>query len=281
MHRPVSTIIPAHNEAAYIDACLDALLQSRWPLRVAAPQIIVVANGCGDDTAAIAQGFAVRFADIGWSLQVIDTEIGGKPNALNLGDGAATGDIRIYLDADVTVSPDLVAQLAQSLDRAAPAYAGGEPVVTAPPRGLARAYARFWSGLPFVTQDVPGFGLFAVNRAGRNRWGDFPDVISDDTFVRLNFTPAERVRVSASYCWPIVSGLKQLIQVRRRQDRGVAEIGAQYPDLLRNGSQDRPGLAGLLWRLLRDPVGFATYAGVSLAVRLPILKSQSGWSRGR
>jgi len=273
----VSVILPASNEAALIGACLRALGASRWPHRDPV-EVIVIANGCRDDTADRARAEAHGFAERGWSLQVIERTRGGKTGALNAGDAAARGAVRFYLDADVTVSPDLLAQIHTALDTEAPRYASGRVGISA--RGwLSRGYARIWRQVPFMAQCVPGCGIFAVNAAGRARWGAFPDIISDDTFVRLTFAPAERLAVPAPYDWPIAEGFGNLVRVRQRQDAGVAEIGARYPELLRNDDKPRPAPRHTLSMAMRDPLGFAVYAGVALAVRLR--PAPDGWSRGR
>jgi len=273
----VSVILPAHDEAAYLGDCLEALLCSDCtPL-----EVIVIANACSDATADVARGFARRVAQRGWRLQVIETPEGGKLNALNLGDGATTGDIRVYLDADVLVSPGLIGQIAGVLAGPTARYACGTPEVSAADSAITRAYARFWVTLPFVTQGAPGFGLFAVNAAGRARWGAFPGIISDDTFVRLNFAPNERVQVAGSYRWPMVEGFANLVRVRRRQNAGVDEIARDFPALLANDGKPVVGLAGLVRRLLRDPFGFVTYGAVGLAVKSPLFTSKSRWARGR
>jgi hypothetical protein len=125
---------------------------------------------------------------------------------------------------------------------------------------------------------APGYGLFAVNAAGRARWGTFPALISDDTFVRLQVQPSERVQVAARYDWPMIEGFAALTKVRRRQDAGVAEIAQLYPGLLAREAKARLGKGALLAMALRDPLGFATYAAVSLAVRFG---KSGGWVRGR
>lgn len=280
MTRCASVILPAHDEAACIGACLDALLASDplpdgWHC-----EVIVVANGCRDGTAKIARGNAAAAAGRGWSLQVIEDPQGGKLRALNRGDAAARGEIRIYLDADVTVDPGLVPALLVALDTSAPRHAGGRPRVAPAYSRVTRAYARFWQRLPFFNDPVPGFGVFAMNTAGRARWGDWPDIVSDDTFARLQFTPAERVAVDAGYDWPMVEGFANLVRVRRRQDVGVAEIARRFPALRANaGAEARSGRWGRL--ALRDPVGFAIYLAVALAVRIPVPGSDDGWARGR
>ena len=55
----ISVIIPANNEAGFIGPCLDALLAQDT---TRAAEVIVAANGCTDDTVAIAQGYGDRFA---------------------------------------------------------------------------------------------------------------------------------------------------------------------------------------------------------------------------
>lgn len=273
-----SILIPAHNEADYLGDCLSALLASDPAQNV---EVIVVPNACTDATARIATGFAPAFRARGWDFEVLNTAQPGKLHALNLGEKRAAGAIRIYLDADVTVAPGLIPAMIQSLDRAKPAYASGTPDVWTHGNWAIRSYARFWQTLPFLRKDVPGFGIFAVNAAGRARWGAFPDIISDDTFVRLHFAPAERIRLAETYRWPMVDTLPKLIRVRRRQDVGVAEVADLFPTLSRNDAKTRPGLGGAIVRLLRDPLGFIVYGAVSLAVKLPVLRSETRWARGR
>ena len=272
-----SILIPAHNEAEYLPACLEALLASDPVARV---EVIVIANGCTDNTVALAEGFADRFAALGWALEVLDLPTGGKLAALNAGEAVARGQALIYVDADVAVTPPLVAQLAKALARPDAAYASGRPVVTGGQDWLTRAFTRFWLKTPFMTRGVPGFGVFAMNRAGRDRWGDWPDIISDDTFARLHFASEERMSVPAGYHWPMIEGFSRLVQVRRRQDNGVAEIATLYPELL--GNDDEGGGATPLWqRALRDPVGMAAYCAVRLAGRLPVYRNAKRWARGR
>ncbi|QYK43421.1 MAG: glycosyltransferase [Paracoccaceae bacterium] len=277
MRRVLSVIIPASNEADHIGACLAALFASgRIP---GGAEAVVVANGCTDDTADRARAMGARAEAAGWRLTVEEIVQGGKVRALNLGDTVAMGETRAYLDADVRVSPPLMAQIVLVLHDPAPRYATGRPVIPPPRSRVTRAYARFWQRLPFAAGAAPGFGLFAVNGAGRERWAAFPDLISDDTYVRLLFTPAERLECPATYQWPMIEGFAALVRVRQRQDAGVAEIARLHPALLANEGKHRLRLSGLLRLAVSDPVGFAVYAMVSLAVRLR--PAAAGWVRGR
>lgn len=274
----LSVILPASNEQDWIGPCLDALFASD-PVGMPA-EVIVVANACQDGTVAAARARGAAAQAAGWRLEVLDLPQPGKLNALNTGDGAAQGDIRVYLDADVVVSPALMAQLATALRGASgAAYASGTPRIAPARSAVTRAYARFWMQLPFARSAAPGFGLFAVNAAGRARWGAFPDIISDDTYVRLLFAPGERIGVPATYSWPMVEGGRRLVRVRRRQDAGVAEIAARWPHLLGNEGKAPLTRGGLLRLALADLPGFATYAAISLAVRWG--PRSQGWVRGR
>lgn len=271
----LSVIIPASNEAAWITPCLTALCAAHLPVA----QVVVVANGCRDATAETARATLAQHLPSGWSVEVIERAEGSKPGALNAGDAAALYPIRVYLDADVTVSPDLLPQLAAALHTDAPRYASGTPQIPRARSAITRAYARFWQRLPFNQTAAPGYGLFAVNAAGRARWGAFPALISDDTFVRLQFTPAERLQVPAPYLWPMIEGFTALTRVRRRQDAGVRELEAQFPGLMSREGKPPLTKAALARLALSDPVGFATYAAVSLAVRLK--RGGPAFTRGR
>jgi glycosyltransferase involved in cell wall biosynthesis len=274
----LSVIIAARNEAAYIDRCLASLAGSENIPEVSV-EIIVAANACSDDTVQRARAHGKVFAAREWKLTILDLAEGGKVNAVSVAEEVASGQFLVYLDADVTCDPPLLRQLAASLAVPEPRYATGTISVCRADSAITRGYARIWIRLPFVQAGSVGAGLFAMNRAGRARWGKWPDIISDDTFARLHFTASERIEVPANYHWPMVEGLANLIRVRRRQNAGVTEVADLYPELLKNDSKD-PVTPSLLLRLAAsDPAGLAIYLIVHLAVRLR--SSTTGWTRGR
>ncbi|HPE25502.1 glycosyltransferase [Albidovulum sp.] len=273
----LSVIISAFNEERYIGACLGSLLdQDPVPCDV---EVIVSANACTDRTEEIVEGFVPRFAARGWTLNCLSSPVPGKPAALNRADAAARGDLRAYLDADIVCSPGLLAEIARRLDTPAALYATGRLRVARAASWITRAYARLWCRLPFMKSGAVGAGFFAVNAPGRARWGAFPDIISDDTFVRLQFAPGERAEVAAGFEWPMAEGLANLVRVRRRQDAGVVEIAQLYPNLLANEGKAGLGKAGILKLAITDPVAFAVYATVHLLVRTRPQGAE--WSRGR
>lgn len=273
----LSIIIPANNEAAMIADCLLHVLASDGPSRA---QIIVAANGCTDQSVAIAKSFVTTATHRDWQLVVLDLEEGNKLTALNAAEQIATGKSLVYLDADVTVSPPLLRQIAEALDVDQPRYASGALQFSHSPSLATRLYARTYARVPFIANGLPGAGLFAVNRTGRALWGEFPKIISDDTYVRLLFSPDQRVRVEAPYQWPLVDGFSNLVRVRRRQNAGVEEIAQLYPELLQNDDKLPVTRLQMLKLALRNPISFCVYASVQLIVKLRPAQSKA-WQRGR
>lgn len=276
--RAISTIIiPAHNEAGYIGDCLRALLNQSPE---ASPmQVIVAANACSDDTVVLCKEMTEEFAARGDQLRVLDLPQPGKTAALNRAEEGLGPGVRIYLDADVTCEAQMVAQLRAALAPEAPLYATGRLVIAPARSAITRAYGRLWQELPFFKGGAVGAGLFAVNAAGRNRWEAFPLIISDDSFVRLHFTPDERIEVPARFHWPMIEGFAGLVKVRRRQDAGVTEVATLYPELTKNDHTGKIGLRGALRLALRRPWAFIVYLSVHLAVRTK--RPSAEWVRGR
>lgn len=273
----LSILVPAHNEADEIAECLTTVYQSDLPAHLGV-EVLVLANGCSDATAEIARKTP---RPEGWDLRVLEIETGGKLNALNQGDQAAQGEVLVYLDADVRISPKLLAELVELLHHREPRYASGRPEVFCDRSAFSRAYGRLWINLPFMTNGVPGFGVFAMNRAGRARWENWPSIIADDTFARLMFSPEERHLAQERYRWPLVSGCANLIRVRRRQNAGVDEIEARFPELLNNDDKTAPTRAEIAALALKMPLAFCAYAIVSLGVKTPFFRAGGYWARGR
>lgn len=281
MKPTISVILPANNESEYIGACLEHLLKSNWQHPDDTVEIIVVGNACTDDTINISRAFDERFRAKGWHLKVLDLPQSGKLFALNAGDDKAGAGIRVYLDADVLVDADLMSQIYDALNRKQATYCSGKIQITSDRSLASRAYRRFYACVPFMTTGTPGCGLFAVNAAGRTRWGKFPNIISDDTFVRLQFDPSERIMVEAGYQWPIVEGFRNLIRVRRRQDLGVHEISRNYPEILKNNDRYPSAKKQLFEAAIRYPIGFLVYASVAICVRITGTGADEKWDRGR
>jgi glycosyltransferase involved in cell wall biosynthesis len=203
-----SIIIPAHNEGAVIGRLLAAL-----PAQVAGGplQVIVACNGCTDDTADIARAHGAS---------VVEVNTASKIAALNAADSVATAFPRLYVDADIQITPRAVADLIAALMQPGALCAAPPPRLVLDGRPwVVRAYLTFLRELSRARGDFVGAGVYALSQAGRSRFGRFPDVVADDAFVKNSFTPGERRVVATDPT--IVQAPKSVRALFRQRIRGT------------------------------------------------------------
>ena len=245
----VSVIIPARDEALTLPGCFRSLLGQDYGGRM---RVIVVDNGSTDGTPEVARSWTSRFEAAGHELVVLRLEQGNKPAALNAGDGVATGEYRIYLDADTEMSPNCVSAIAATLAPGAGVGLCCARMRVAPSKSwVTNRYGRVWSNLPWVGDDVIGSGLYAASAEGRRRWGEFPNLIADDEWARAQFNRRERrVIPDAHFLVRLPEGFFNLVHVRTRWVRGNRELAEHM-----NGHTGRLAypFAGRLGSLLRRP----------------------------
>lgn len=191
-----SVIVPAHNEESVLARGLAAMLDGARPAEF---DVLVVSNGSSDATAARAREYAAR---TGYPVRVLELAQASKIAALRAGAGAATGAVRIYVDADVVLPTRTLRDLAAALSAAGDAARVGCPEMTTDTGGsswLVRAYYRAWTRLPYAAEAMVGSGVFGLTAAASTRLGDFPDVLNDDGWVRRAFEPAERLTTPGAF----------------------------------------------------------------------------------
>lgn len=213
-------VIPAHNEARVITRCLDSLGTQAAGEQI---EVVVVANGCVDETASLASAYRGLP-----HLQVLELARPSKAGALNAGDRVATAFPRIYLDADNTLGPGALEALIDALDVPQPRVAS--PRVTfrvSEASRPVRSFYRVFSQLPYVRDGLVGLGVYGMSAAGRARFEEFPEVTADDLFAQRIFVPQERVIVDAEFTVTAPRSLSSLVKVRTRVARGNTELSRQ------------------------------------------------------
>ncbi|MDQ0935611.1 glycosyltransferase [Streptomyces turgidiscabies] len=186
-----SIVIPAHNEGQVIGRLLDSLLAGPAEDET---DIVVVCNGCTDDTAQVAAARGPR-------VRVVDIPTPSKHAALRAGDDHAHGFPRVYVDADVVITGADVRALTQPLGDDASDVLATAPERRIPLAGCAwrvRAYYRVWQQLPAVRAGLFGRGVIAVSKTGHARIAALPPLMADDLAASLAFTPEERLVVGAA-----------------------------------------------------------------------------------
>ena len=269
----LSVIVPAHDEAAVIGANLARMVADDAGHRI---ELIVVANGCSDDTAERARDVASR-------IRVIEIEATSKIAALRAGDEAATHAVRAYVDADVRVTSTTLLALADALAAPdGPLAAAPRLVVDASRSSLAaRQYFRIWEHSDYRRPGHIGSGIYALSEAGRARIGSFPAVIADDRWVELNFSPAERATTAGEFTVPAPRTLRAQVRRSIRIQAGNRELADRFPEL--QPADGRSGVRRLLGRVARRPAlwpALPAYAAGYLAPRFaPRAPEGVGWNR--
>jgi hypothetical protein len=204
-------------------------------------RVLVVANGCSDDTATIAAAFGPR-------VRVISTPIALKSYALRLGDEHAECFPRLYVDADVELDTGAARALAAALDEpgvlaVAPARMhtmDGRPLVV-------RWYYDVWERLPVVQQGLFGRGVFAVNEAGHRRLAAMPAAMSDDLIASVAFTDDERrVVADARVVVHPPRTVRSLLRTRTRALTGTVQLQRRAPGAVAGARTSGADLFGVV-----------------------------------
>jgi len=195
-------IIPAHNEGPVIGRLLQQLVPG-----ASTEKVIVVANGCTDNTAEVAASFGPR-------VQVLSISVASKHAALAAGGQAATEPPCIYVDADVELRAQDVQALVAALHQPGILAAAPELVLdqTGAPWSV-RWYYDVWARLPEVRRGLFGRGVIAVTQQGQERVAGLPPLLGDDLAASLSFAPHERCIVPDA--------------------RAIVHVPRTFPDLLR------------------------------------------------
>jgi glycosyltransferase involved in cell wall biosynthesis len=101
----LSVIVPVHNGGLHLSRCLEGLAASAYD----GFEVIVVDDCSTDNTRQIVERFGARYLRTAAPI--------GPGGARNLGVRHATGDIVVFVDADVVVPPDGLRLIAEELDR--------------------------------------------------------------------------------------------------------------------------------------------------------------------
>jgi Glycosyltransferase like family 2 len=178
-----TVIIPAHNEGRVIGRLLRQLMPGAAEAGI---NVIVVANGCSDNTAEVAASF-------GPNLEVVCIPVASKFEALAAGNRAAPDHPRVYVDADVELRARDVQELEAVLRQHGILAAAPELVLdqTGVPWPV-RWYCAVWMRLPEVRRGLFGRGVIAVAEPGQERLAHLPPLLGDDLAVSLSFAPHER-----------------------------------------------------------------------------------------
>ncbi len=250
----ISIIIPAYNEENVIQRCLDNLAPAYDD--TCKIEVIVVCNGCKDNTATRARGYA--------GVKVLETEIGSKILALNMGDKAASFFPRFYIDADVHVTKQALIQTAVAiLENGAKAGAPALHIDLKKRNWLVRTYYNVWLSTPYCKEGLLGSGVYGLSREGRQAFKEFPDIISDDGYVRLLFPSVERhIEKQNSFTIYVPKDIGSVIKIKTRSRIGLLQLNDTFPELTSNENTDNSSF--IRHRLFNVSTFFSTFLYVAI-----------------
>ena len=273
----ISVIVPAHNESAVIERCLSAMLGEASPGEI---EVVVVCNGCSDDTADRVRAFG--HADV----VLAESPVASKHAALTLGDATASHFPRFYVDADIVLTTHAL-RSTTGLLRDGPALAAA-PRLDVNLDGCSwaiRAYHTVWMQLPYVTSRMIGSGVYGLSREGRERIGEWPALIADDEIARLSFSYDERATAEdASFEFTPPRSIAKLVHINVRRRAGQEEVAERMPRASAEaGRHQRSGM----WRLMLRPSlwpGLAVFSWVRLRTLIAYRRSKArgehkAWNR--
>jgi hypothetical protein len=272
----LSIIVPAYDEARVIGRLLGQLVPSADEGGL---DILVVANGCTDNTAEVAASF-------GPPVRVLSISAASKQEALAAGNRAAGNFPHLYVDADVELGSRDARELGRVLRRPGVLCAGPERVHDmAGCRWPVRWYYDVWERLPEVRRGLFGRGVVGVSKAGYTRLAARPQVLADDLAASLEFSSGERMIVPTAHV--IVHPPRtfaDLLRIRTRAAMGTNQL---------EGTQGAPDSTARtrntdLMAIVRQDVRLTPKVGLFLMVallarmiarRAAAMTSHSGWLR--
>ena len=171
----ISVIVPAFNEEAWLPATLQSIRAAADHLRARSGvgvEVIVVDNNSTDGTAAVARDL---------DATVVHEPVQSIGRARNAGARQATGDVLVFIDADVLVPRTLLEAIHATMSDPR-CLGGGVDTEHDPRRLLVRLHLRAWRLLAALTPMVQGATQFCRRSAFEQVGGYGEDVwMGEDT----------------------------------------------------------------------------------------------------
>ncbi|MBV9310944.1 MAG: glycosyltransferase [Solirubrobacterales bacterium] len=283
-------IIPAHNEAAGIEAMLASVAAVHYPPELM--RVIVIADNCTDDTAQRASSAGAEVLE-----RVADER--GKGHALTWAlqrvmNGSSDFDAVMMIDADCVVSTNLLSEVERGLRDGANAVQAGylvdNPLASHATALRYTAFTVLHSVRPLGKEQLGlSCGLWGTGMAftrellERQPWSEVS--LAEDAEYHLRLVEnGERV-VFARHAWvrsPMPNSLRGAVEQRARWEKGKVDLARQWPGrLMRSGLKHRdPVRLDAALEHLVPPQSLISAASAAIALigalmRRPLLVSMS------
>ena len=223
----VSVIIPVHNGCRFVEKKLESVLALDYPRELL--EVIVVADGCTDETEALVQRFHHG------PLRLISIPRSGKPAALNAGVSRASGEVLLMTDVRQQLHPESLRKMAACFEDSEVGVVSGTLVFregTSQDEADIRLYWRYESWIREKLSEIDSmFGatgpFYAIRR---NLFVPLPDdILLDDVYLpMMAFLRGYRLIVE-----PAARATDYPMTSAREFGRKVRTLGGNYQLMLR------------------------------------------------
>ena len=132
---------------------------------------------------------------------------------------------------------------------------------------MVRQYYKIWYQLPYIRSGIVGTCSFVASYEGRQRFHQFPDVISDDGFIRAQFDDHERGNIAGSRIRiHAPRNLRSLIKIKTRSQLGLMELRARQLTRFKEKKTYSVSLSSFL--LGKDCLAVCIYISLALFMKL-------------
>jgi len=240
MNPDISVIIPSYNSGRTIEPCLESLIKQSLK-----PEIIVVDDGSKDNTKTIVQSFP--------QIKLLTQTHQGPAKARNLGAKKATGQILVFVDADMEFDQDFLKDLTQPIivNKAKGSWSGNEQVAN-----WDNIWARCWN----YNQNR----FFSHMTGSRGQRRVFRAILRSE-FNRVNGFDS----IGYTDDWSLVNklGFKPAVTEARFYHHNPASLLAVFKKACWIGKrQYKLGKLGTLWTIFKSNAGFSIIIGATRAL---------------
>ncbi|GAB1817672.1 glycosyltransferase family 2 protein [Herbidospora sp. RD11066] len=285
----VSVIIPNYNYGAVLRQCLESVLAQTYPN----VEIVLVDDCSTDDSVAVARSIGIE--------PLSTPRNGGVSVARNLGVDHARGEVLFFLDSDVALARDAVAEAVAMLaaDPELGAVCGNYEAIPLNRGNLIREYRTLYRHYWYLVAEGPisGFlpvAIIAVPAAVWAEVGPWTEVLTQSEGADVGERLAERYKVVLTSAvrgrhdddatlriatWKVFTRTRMHVPffLQRRYAAGVIgspESGASLAAALTLVTSPLPLLTGLLWTAVLPLLLFVSFVAVDRRMYRFVLNSR-------
>lgn len=212
-----AVIIPAYNEKEVISFLLEEAIKG---VENKEYNVIVACNGCSDSTAKLVEAHFPL-------VKCLDISKPSKTNAINQAESLGLGFPRVYVDADVRLSHESILELIKAAsDQLRPSLVVPRASIFDEASSfLVKTYYDTWKKTRFFIQEGFGSGVYVLNKEARSLFGEFPDIIADDGYIREVIEPSDVVVIEKAISEVNVpKSLLDLVKIKGRSKLGNMQL---------------------------------------------------------